>query len=576
VDADDPNGITTIMNFSELINRLVQDTVGAQSLWKSCQDWFATQQMFHNSSLLMFAPELILSATIVLLLMVRICSLDRFLPGSSVSLFGACIALGATVMQFLELRVHPENGGVTFFTGLMIYDQFTVFFRIFLGLFLLLVIYLTRLSGIPDRDDSPDFYTLLIGSTIGMMLMASSNNMLMLFLGIEMTSVPSYVMVGFLKGRRTSSEAAFKYVVYGAGAAGVMLYGISLLCGLLGTANFPEMAERLSAIASQGVTLANPSVRVLSLSLLMIMVGFCFKLSLFPFHFWCPDAFEGASAEVAGFLSVGSKAGAFALLVRLCLALVGVQNMVDSQFSTVLSYFGLGLGVIAAVSATFGNLAAYGQTNMKRMLAYSTIAHAGYMLMAVSAMMVLLNGHSTKHIDFADRIAPATSAIQGLLYYLWVYMFMNLGAFAIVAMIRNEIFSEEIEDYSGLAYRAPVLATAMGACLFSLVGIPPLGGFFGKFAIFSAVLQATTYHWFMWVVLAAGGINTVFSLVYYIRVLRIMFMGQPTEQSRNLKFPLFTSSGLYVTGIALVVLLMGIIVEPMSATAKQIATMLFP
>lgn len=564
------------MNFSELINRLVQDTVGSQSLLESCREWFATQQMFHNSSLLMFAPELILSATIVLLLLVRICSLDRFLPGSSVALFGTCVALGTAVMQFLELRTHPENGGGTFFTGLLVFDQLTVFLRLFLGLFLLLVIYLTRLSGIPDREDSPDFYTLLIGSTIGMMLMASSNNMLMLFLGIEMTSVPSYAMVGFLKGRRRSSEAAFKYVVYGAGAAGVMLYGISLLCGLLGTANFPEIAERLAAIAEQGVTLSNPAVRVLSLSLVMIMVGFCFKLSLFPFHFWSPDAFEGASAEVAGFLSVGAKGAAFALLVRLCLALVGVQNLADSQFAPVLSYFGLGLGVIAAVSATFGNLAAYGQTNMKRMLAYSTIAHAGYMLMAVSAMMVLLNGKAIHHVEFSSRIGPATSAIQGLLYYLWVYMFMNLGAFAIVALIRNEIFSEEMADYSGLAQRAPVLATAMAVCLFSLVGIPPFGGFFGKFAIFSAVLQATTYHWFMWVVLAVGGLNTVFSLFYYVRVLKIMFIGEPQERTRDFKFPLFSTPGLYVTGIALVVLLTGIIVEPMSAAAKEVATILFP
>lgn len=559
------------MNFSELINRLVQETAGSQPFWKSVM-----QQTFQDSSLLMFGPELILSGTIVFLLLVRICSLDRFLPGSAVSLVGVCLALCVAVLQFLELRAHPEAGGKAFFTGLLIYDQFTVFFRLFLGLFLLLVIYLTRLSGIPDREDAPDFYSLLIGSTIGMMMMASSNNMLMLFLGIEMTSVPSYAMVGFLKGRKLSSEAAFKYVVYGAGAAGVMLYGISLLCGILGTANFPEMAGQLTVLSSQGVTLSNPAVRLLALALLMIMVGFCFKLSLFPFHFWAPDAFEGASAEVAGFLSVGAKGAAFALLVRLCLSLIGVQTLSESQFSGLLSYLGLGLGVIAAVSATFGNLAAYGQTNMKRMLAYSTIAHAGYMLMAVSAMMVLLNAKTAQHIDMQARSNMAIMAIEGLLYYLWVYMFMNLGAFAIVALIRNEIFSEEMSDYSGLAAKAPVLATAMGACLFSLVGIPPLGGFIGKFMIFSAVFQATKFHWFMWVLLAVGGMNTVFSLFYYVRVLRIMFIGQPSEQTRDLKFPLFTSPGIFVTGIAVVVLLTGIVVQPISSTAREVASVLFP
>jgi len=558
------------MNFSELISRLVQDTVG-KNLW-----WSESSQGFREGSLLMFAPELILSATIVLLLLARLVTPNRFKfrAGKVIALWGTIFAFGIAGCQYLELRAE-SGGGREFFTGLLIYDQFTVFLRLFLSLFLILVTCLVRLSKIPDDDDSVDFFSLLIGSTIGMMLMVSSNNMLMLFIGIEMTSVPSYVMVAFQKGRKLSSEGAFKYVVYGAGAAGVMLYGISLLCGLLGTANFPEMAERLTALSGQGISLTNPSVRVLALSLLMIMVGFCFKLSLFPFHFWCPDAFEGAWAEIAGFLSVGAKGAAFALLVRLCLALTGVHGMEESHFAPVLAYLGVGLGAIAAVSATFGNLAAYGQSNMKRMLAYSTIAHAGYMLMAVSAMLVLLNGQTGKAVLYASRAEAASMAIEGLLYYLCVYMFMNLGAFAIVAMIRNEIFSEEMSDYSGLAQRAPVLATAMGACMFSLVGIPPLGGFIGKFFIFSAVVQAASYHWFMWVVLVIGGLNTVFSLFYYVRVLRIMFIGQPIEENKSLKFPLFTPSGLYVMGIALVILLLGVVVEPVSATAREAAMVLF-
>lgn len=559
------------MNFSELINRLVQDTVGRHPWWSE------SSLGFRESSLLMFAPELILSATIVFLLMARLFTPDRFKfkAGKVIALWGTILAFGISGAQFIELRAHPESGGTEFFTGLLIYDQFTVFFRLFLSLFLILVICLTRLSGIPDDDDSVDFYSLLIGSTIGMMLMVSSNNMLMLFIGIEMTSVPSYVMVAFQKGRKLSSEGAFKYVVYGAGAAGVMLYGISLLCGLLGTANFPEMAERLASLSGQGLGVSNPSVRVLALSLVMIMVGFCFKLSLFPFHFWCPDAFEGAWAEIAGFLSVGAKGAAFALLVRLCLSLAGVHSMEVSHFAPVLTYLGLGLGAIAAVSATFGNLAAYGQTNMKRMLAYSTIAHAGYMLMGVSALMVLMNGESGKTVLYSGRVEASMMAVEGLLYYLSVYMFMNLGAFGITALIRNEIFSEEISDYSGLSQRAPVLATAMGVCMFSLVGIPPFGGFIGKFFIFSAVVQAATYHWFMWVVLAVGGLNTVFSLFYYVRVLRIMFIGQPIEQNKNLKFPLFTPSGLYVMGIAVVILLLGVVVEPMSSTAREAAMVLF-
>ena len=177
---------------------------------------------------------------------------------------------------------------------------------------------------------------------------------------------------------------------------------------------------------------------------------------------------------------------------------------------------GLSLGFIATLTATFGNLAAYSQQNIKRMLAYSTIAHAGYMLMAVSALLVLQSGNSSAESGYR--------AIQGLLYYVWVYLFMNLGAFAIVAFIRNQTFSEEIDDYKGIAYQSPVLAISMAICLFSLVGIPPLGGFYGKVFIFAALFDATRVHWFMWVVLVAGGVNTVISLFYYLRVAKYMCM----------------------------------------------------
>src|SRR5262249_8436515 len=180
------------------------------------------------------------------------------------------------------------------FTGLLRYDAFTIYFRIFLLLFVVFVEYLTVISGIPDAEDAPDFYVLLLGSTLGMMLMASANHLLMVFLAVEMTSVPSYAMVGFLKGRRTGSEAALKYVVYGAGAAGVMLYGISLLSGLLGTAYLPQLTLALAEFGKQHAGFDDASWRTLAFGILMVLVGIAFKLSLFPFHFWCPDAFEGA------------------------------------------------------------------------------------------------------------------------------------------------------------------------------------------------------------------------------------------------------------------------------------------
>jgi len=413
-----------------------------------------------GASLWAFSPELIVCGTILVLLFARLFGIDRkgiVLSPAGLTLLGVIIAFGFSLYtQFNSLGTTINVEPQTLFTGLLVFDDFTAFFRLFLLLSVFMVVWLTVLSGIPDREDGPDFYILLLGSTLGTMLMASANHMLMLFMAIEMTSVPSYVMVGFLKGRKPSSEAALKYVVYGGGAAGVMLYGISLLGGMLGTAHLPEMAAQLAKIAADPSLMTGAGITTLMLAVVMILVGVAFKLSLFPFHFWCPDAFEGAPAEVAGFLSVASKAGAFALLVRFCLALTGNVDNAPEAMTNFNMQIGVVLGFIAVITATFGNLAAYSQTNMKRLLAYSTIAHAGYMLLAVSAMMIFLNAPGDK-----SYAADAGRAVEGLLYYLAVYLVMNLGAFGIVAMIRNEIFSERIADYAGLAKTSPMLAVGI-------------------------------------------------------------------------------------------------------------------
>lgn len=568
------------MNFSELLSRVVQDTMGKAPLSDLGRALSGQEPTFIDGSLLMFLPELVVVGTILALLFVRLLDLDKRLPGQSVALLGSTIALLLAVVQFLALKNLDTANGDPFkpqsmFTGLLVYDAFSVFLKVFLLLFLQLVVYLTRLTGVPDRDDAPDFYTLLFGSTLGMMLMISSNHLLMVFIGIEMTSVPSYAMVGFLKGRRTSSEAAFKYVVYGAGASGVMLYGISILSGLLGTASFPEMALRLNQVLGSETLTFDATLLTLLLSLVMLLVGVAFKLSAFPFHFWCPDAFEGAATEVAGFLSVASKGAAFALLVRICLALVGIDQQLSPSLSAIYLHLGVGIGVIAAVTATFGNLAAYSQNNIKRLLAYSTIAHAGYMLMAVAAMMVVLN--ATRQMpDPEVRWQLAIRAVEGLLFYLWVYLFMNLGAFAIAAFLRNELFSEDLRDFGGLWTQAPVLTFAMACCMFSLIGMPPFGGFVGKFMIFSSLLQAGHFHWAMWGVLAIAGLNTVFSLFYYVRVLKVMFIEPARDDARRIRVPVTSASGLYVLALAAFVFLTGVIGNPLSEASHFVATVLFP
>jgi NADH-quinone oxidoreductase subunit N len=322
------------------------------------------------------------------------------------------------------------------------------------------------------------------------------------------------------------------------------------------------LATRFAEAAAGGSGgLADPELRTATLGILLIMVGLAFKLSLVPFHFWCPDAFEGASAEVAGFLSIASKAGAFALLVRLCVALLGAPGT-----ESLMTSFGTGLGLIACLTMTLGNLAAYGQSNLKRMLAYSTIAHAGYMVMSVSALLVM-----SSSADSATLKSDIAHAMEGLLYYLFVYMFMNLGAFAVIALVRNYTFGETIDDVRGLISQSPVLCVVMLICMFSLVGLPPFGGFVGKLFIFASTYKAGDVHKFMYVVLAFGALNTVFSLFYYMRVLRVMFLEQRPAEASPVPVRFASWESAFVLTLALFVLLLGVAPYVMSSTANTAA-----
>lgn len=554
-------------------------------------------------SLEIFCPEIILSATIVALLLSRLTGLDRRVPACWIALIGVLIAFGGVFTQFFYVRTPdvdiltgglsgilkpalklmyavygPSAEGVgtegTYFTGLMMHDSLAVFFRMGLLLFLVLMLSLTVLTGLPDQEDGPDFYTLLLGASLGMLVATGVNHLLMLFLAIEMMSVPSYAMVGFLKGKRLSSEAALKYVVYGAGTAGVMLYGTSLLAGLFGTADFGLFAERFALVMhGQPFSLTSPTVMVTVLGVTMLFVGIAFKLSLVPFHFWCPDAFEGASAEVAGFLSVASKAAVFATLLRFVTAFTGSTE----SLRELVTYLGLGLGVVAAFSMTLGNLAAYTQTNLKRLLAYSTIAHAGYMLLAVASVMVLSNATPAEAAG-RDLGLESRIAVEGLVYYLAVYLFMNLTAFAVVAFIRNETYREDIDSYNGLISEnvwTQVLCVALFFAFFSLVGIPPFGGFFAKFAIFRSVFVAGSLHPLMWGILAVAGVNTVISLFYYVRVLKAVFISPRSADRGALRTPGVVAA--YVAVVTLPILVLG--ASPLQArlsdTARAIAAALF-
>ena len=543
------------MNFQSLITDLTADS---------------------QNSIMLFMPEICLSLFISLFLLVRLMSrrIDLFW----VALVGAVAGLISSRPWELGSE---ELIGSELFTGLLVHDGLTVAMRTILMGFLVMFLIFTKISGIPDREDGADIYTLIFGATLGMCLMVSANHLLVVFLAIEMTSVPSYVLAALMKGRRRGSEAGLKYAIYGAGAAGIMLYGISLLAGLTSSAHFPTIALQLAEMLPN---MSASEQAVLCLSAVMIATGVAFKLSVVPFHFWAPDVFHGACAEVNAFLSIASKAAALALLLRLAVGLgsvpletvadraesqgaaanvqlldiqqtrpvaivedaaddEAVDSAVDSavaavettdqfddriarkaakdaQLAPVRNFIGLLVAFFAVITTTFGNLAAYGQTNIKRMLAYSTIAHAGYMIMAICPLMALLGVDSS----------GAENAASALLQYIVVYVFMNLGAFAIIAFLRNYIGSEEISDYSGMIKTRPALVICLALIFFSLVGLPPLAGFLGKFAIFASITEAytaTTQNYLL-VILVVAGLNTVISLFYYLAVIKTMIMGEPS------------------------------------------------
>jgi NADH-quinone oxidoreductase subunit N len=516
------------------------------------ENWISKLQAGLTADFQSFGPELVICAGIVLLVLLRLFrSLDRIHLGSIAFLVtAAAIALSVDQWQSAQPITNPvfHRAGGEMFGGMLAYDTLTIFLRLVLYSFTALVILLTLLTGIPDREDSADFYSLLLGAALGMSIMASANHLLMIFIGVEMASLPSYGLAGFLKGRRQSSEAALKYVVYGGGASGVMLYGISLLAGKFGTGYVPALASGFGAVmqARQGGFDV-----VLLLGTLFILIGIGFKLAAFPFHFWCPDVFEGASAEVAAFLSVASKGAALALLGRFVLMLAGLGSSL-ADYSTWLQmahYLAPPLALFAALTATFGNLAAYVQTNLKRLLAYSTIAQAGYMMMGVAAF--------------------TAEGMSAVLFYLVAYLFMNLGAFAVVAFLRNQTGSEDLNSFRGLIQRSPMLVVTLAFFLLSLLGVPPLVGFAAKFQIFRVLYDAGVLYagrapglsYTMYALLVIGGLNTVLSLFYYIKVLKVMILDRPLEEIEGVppaSLPLSAGKAAYATVLAVVVLLLGI------------------
>lgn len=477
-------------------------------------DLMATIWRPTSGDLWLCAPELALVGTIAAVLLACLPARRSGRLAAAVSLIGVLLTL------LLTRAVAPSvtHGGWSAMapqgaSPMLLADNFTVFFRTLLMLFLGAVILLWLIGRSAGRGDlqpevrpapaGPEFFVLLLSSALGMVLMTSTTNLLVMLIAIETASLPSYAVVAADKRSQAGAEASLKYVLFGAASASVMVFGITLLYGSLGTL---DLAAGMAKVAA-GKAVLGPAAWF---GLAATGAGIIFKIAAVPFHFWCPDVFEGAPIEVTTWLSVASKAAALGLLIRL----VGTMTATTADLMEPLAW---GIGILAAVTCTIGNLAALRQESVKRMLAYSSIAHAGYMMMAAAILL--------PHDAAATNIALAA-----LVAYILVYAVMNLGAFGVTAMVVWQTKSDRLSAFTGLGRRAPWLALPLAVCLFSLVGLPPLGGFAAKWWLLVALGKAAAGQTWLWGLVVVAVVNTAISLYYYVRVIRQMYLADDTQQ----------------------------------------------
>jgi NADH-quinone oxidoreductase subunit N len=390
-----------------------------------------------------------------------------------VTIFGLLAILGFTFTQF--------NVSGTLYKGIYVIDQYALFFKqLFLAAGVLTVMF--SLDYIGRLRNQGEFYSLLVFALLGMMVMASANDLITLFVGMELMTITFYVLVGSNIGDQKSSEAGMKYLILGAASSAVLLYGMSLVYGAAGSVLLKEIAA--SAALSPALVVG----------VVLTLVGFSFKTASVPFHMWSPDVYEGAPVPITALLAMASKAAGFTVLVRVFLvAFPGIEaNWIAA------------VCVLSAVSMILGNVIAIPQTNIKRMLAYSSIAQAGYML--------------------SGLIAADAAGVKGILFYAMLYVFASAGAFAVVTAVHQNKSSDAIDAYAGLSQRAPLLAAVMTVSLLSMAGIPPLAGFVGKFYLFAAVVQKG----YLWVAFI-GFIMSMVSVYYYLLVAKAMYMREPAD-----------------------------------------------
>src|SRR5882762_6242576 len=484
-----------------------------------------TTALLYVRDLQLIAPELILTVVACLVLVIEVILPYKFSKWTAwFSLVGIALALISLAAQFVGMggsfnlaalqSVTPVDG----FYNMVRIDGFALVFKaIFLIAAALTVAISARYLDI-EREQHGEYYALILFATVGMMFLGSGSDLISLYIALELMAVTFYVLVAFTKRQKRSNEAGMKYFLLGAFSSGILLYGMSLLYGIAGSTNLSEIGR--------GVAAAGPELRpMLLLGMIALAAGLFFKIAAVPFHMWAPDAYEGAPTSVTAFLSTASKAASFALYARI---FIEALNSIRADWAPL-------LGLVAAITIMVGNWAAVTQENSKRLLAYSSISNAGYLLLGLVA------GNSYGYI--------------GLAIYLLVYTLMNMGAFGIIISLRRRgIIGDNVDDMTGLAHKAPGMAAMMAVFMLSLGGLPMTGGFIGKYFLFGGLLQRgktdgkTWYYWLAgWAI-----INTVVSFYYYVRFIKVMYLGDRIADDK----PLSLSPALQT---ALIVCVVGII-----------------
>jgi NADH-quinone oxidoreductase subunit N len=449
---------------------------------------------------------LVLPITLLTLFALGILLIDLMIPpetkwaNAATALIGVVFATAGVLKIQSWMRTTPyATMGNQAMMGTMLVDRFAVyFFYLFLaGAAISILMSMRYLKT--EHENHGEYYSLMLLSVVGMMVMATGIDIVLIFIGLELMAISTYVLVGFLRRDRRSNEAALKYLLLGAFSSGIFAYGLSLLYGLTGSTNLTVINSDMARILAH-----DPHNPIAIVALLTTMTGLLFKIAAVPFHQWAPDAYEGAPTSITGFMSVAVKAAGWAMLLRILLW--GLYPM--------RSIWVPALVFVSIATMTGANFAALTQSNTKRLLAYSSIAHVGYMLLGLIAAF----GGAEYNSD----------GLKGILIYLLVYTFMNLGAFGVLTSLRHRhVIGDELDDLDGLYARAPVEAVLMLIFLLSLAGIPPLAGFYGKYFIFLSLVETGHY-----ALASLGVLYSVFGLYYYLKMANAMFMSQPEEEGR--------------------------------------------